>query len=73
MEPKTSLRQEPAYQKLQEFYDLNSEKINIQQLFQQDPDRFNKFRYIFRVYLKFFMLFTRFYCDFTLKCNVGMM
>lgn len=45
MEPKASLRQEPAYQKLQEFYNLNSEKINIQQLFQQDPDRFNKFRY----------------------------
>lgn len=44
MEPKTNLKQEPAYQKLQEFYNLNSEKINIQQLFKQDPDRFNKFR-----------------------------
>ncbi|XP_049880376.1 glucose-6-phosphate isomerase-like [Pectinophora gossypiella] len=43
MEQKTNLKQDPAYQKLQDFYGLNSEKINIQQLFQQDPDRFNKF------------------------------
>lgn len=44
MEPKVSLKQDPAYQKLQSFYDESAEKINIQQLFQQDPDRFNKFR-----------------------------
>ncbi|XP_026332727.1 glucose-6-phosphate isomerase [Hyposmocoma kahamanoa] len=43
MEPKVSLKQDPAYQKLQSFYDESAEKINIQQLFQQDPDRFNKF------------------------------
>ncbi|CAH2057061.1 unnamed protein product, partial [Iphiclides podalirius] len=43
MEPKISLRQDPAYIKLQEFYNTNAEKINILQLFQQDPDRFNKF------------------------------
>ncbi|KAI8432576.1 hypothetical protein MSG28_013564 [Choristoneura fumiferana] len=43
MEPKISLKQDPAFQKLQDFYNLNSEKINIQQLFQQDPQRFQKF------------------------------
>ncbi|XP_072948305.1 glucose-6-phosphate isomerase [Epargyreus clarus] len=43
MEPKVNLKQDPAYQKLQEFYNVNADKINIQQLFQQDPDRFNKF------------------------------
>ncbi|XP_047540001.1 glucose-6-phosphate isomerase [Vanessa atalanta] len=43
MEPKINLKQDPAFTKLQEFYNANSDKINIQQLFQQDPDRFNKF------------------------------
>ncbi|KAI5631128.1 phosphoglucose isomerase domain-containing protein [Phthorimaea operculella] len=43
MEPKVSLKDDPAFQKLQDFYALNSEKINIQQLFQQDPERFQKF------------------------------
>nr|AXK15968.1 phosphoglucose isomerase [Nymphalis urticae]WBO25755.1 phosphoglucose isomerase [Nymphalis urticae] len=43
MEPKVNLKQDPAFTKLQEFFNANSEKINIQQLFQQDPDRFNKF------------------------------
>ncbi|CAH2242968.1 jg13411 [Pararge aegeria aegeria] len=43
MEPKVNLKEDPAYVKLQEFYNLNVDKINIQQLFQQDPERFNKF------------------------------
>ncbi|XP_039764974.1 glucose-6-phosphate isomerase [Pararge aegeria] len=43
MEPKVNLKEDPAYVKLQEFYNLNADKINIQQLFQQDPERFNKF------------------------------
>ncbi|XP_026483280.1 glucose-6-phosphate isomerase [Vanessa tameamea] len=43
MEPKINLKQDPAFTKLQEFYNANSDKINIQQLFQQDPDRFIKF------------------------------
>lgn len=42
MEPKVSLRNDPAYQKLQEYYNANAEKINILQLF-QDPGRFNEF------------------------------
>ncbi|XP_034826162.1 glucose-6-phosphate isomerase [Maniola hyperantus] len=43
MEPKVNLKEDPAYVKLQEFYNLNADKINIQQLFQKDPERFNKF------------------------------
>ncbi|XP_026750471.3 glucose-6-phosphate isomerase [Galleria mellonella] len=43
MEPKITLRKDPAYQKLQEYYNANADKINILQLFQEDPDRFNKF------------------------------
>ncbi|XP_052744878.1 glucose-6-phosphate isomerase [Bicyclus anynana] len=43
MEPKVNLKEDPAYVKLQEFYNSNADKINIQQLFQKDPERFNKF------------------------------
>nr|ADO33032.1 phosphoglucose isomerase [Biston betularia] len=43
MEPKVSLRQDPAFQKLQEHYNANGAKINIPQLFQQDSERFNKY------------------------------
>ncbi|XP_075985187.1 glucose-6-phosphate isomerase [Anticarsia gemmatalis] len=43
MEPKVNLKQDPAYVEIQKFYDANGAKINIQQLFQQDTDRFNKF------------------------------
>lgn len=43
MDPKVNLRQDPAFVELQKFYDANADKINIQQLFQQDADRFNKF------------------------------
>ncbi|XP_013137925.1 PREDICTED: glucose-6-phosphate isomerase [Papilio polytes] len=43
MEPKINLKQDPAYKKLQEYFNANAEKINILQLFQQDVDRFKKF------------------------------
>ncbi|KAM3961359.1 LOW QUALITY PROTEIN: glucose-6-phosphate isomerase [Aphomia sociella] len=43
MEPKINLKKDPAFQKLQEYYNANAEKINILELFQQDSDRFNKF------------------------------
>lgn len=46
MEPKVNLKQDPAYVEIQKFYDANADKINIQQLFQQDADRFNKFRFV---------------------------
>lgn len=50
MEPKINLKQDPAYKKLQEYYNANAEKINILQLFQQDADRFKKFRYLVILY-----------------------
>ncbi|CAH0696386.1 unnamed protein product [Spodoptera exigua] len=43
MEPKVNLKQDPAYVEIQKFYDANADKINIQQLFKEDADRFNKF------------------------------
>ncbi|GBP55979.1 Glucose-6-phosphate isomerase [Eumeta japonica] len=43
MEAKVNLKQDPAYQKLQEFYNSNSDKINILKLFKQDNERFNKY------------------------------
>ncbi|PZC70884.1 hypothetical protein B5X24_HaOG214677 [Helicoverpa armigera] len=43
MDPKVNLKQDPAYVEIQKFYDANWDKINIQQLFQQDANRFNKF------------------------------
>lgn len=55
MEPKVNLKQDPAYKKLQEFYDVNGGKINIPQLFQHDPERFNKFRFV-RYYLKIIIM-----------------
>ncbi|KAL0861305.1 hypothetical protein ABMA27_008864 [Loxostege sticticalis] len=43
MEPLISLRKDPAFQKLQEHFNANGEKLNISQLFQQDAGRFDKF------------------------------
>nr|AZM68713.1 glucose-6-phosphate isomerase [Heortia vitessoides] len=43
MEPKVNLKKDPAFQKLQEYYHANGDKINIPQLFQQDAGRFEKF------------------------------
>ncbi|CAG9792930.1 unnamed protein product [Diatraea saccharalis] len=43
MEAKVDLKQDPAFKKLQEFYNANADKINILQLFQQDSNRFNNF------------------------------
>nr|WQQ44659.1 glucose-6-phosphate isomerase [Mythimna separata] len=43
MDPKVNLRQDPAFVEIQKFYDVNGDKINIPQLFQEDADRFNKF------------------------------
>nr|AXK15965.1 phosphoglucose isomerase [Polycaena lua] len=43
MDPKINLKEDPAFKKLQEFYNLNAENINIPHLFQQDPNRFSKY------------------------------
>ena len=38
------LTTEPAYQKLQQYYNENGSKININDLFAKDAGRFDKFR-----------------------------
>lgn len=45
MEAKPKLSEEASWKKLQEYYNSNGAKININQLFQDDPGRFDKFRY----------------------------
>lgn len=37
------LTADPVYQKIQQYYDANGSKINIKQLFDSDPKRFEKF------------------------------
>jgi glucose-6-phosphate isomerase len=43
MAPKPELTSEPAYQKIQQYFNQNGAKINIKSLFEQDPGRFDKF------------------------------
>lgn len=38
------LTKEPAYQKLQEWFNANGKNLNIKALFESDPARFDKFR-----------------------------
>lgn len=40
---KPLLTADPVYQKIQQYYDANGSKINIKQLFESDPKRFEKF------------------------------
>lgn len=40
---KPLLTADPVYQKIQQYYDANGSKINIKQLFENDPKRFDKF------------------------------
>jgi glucose-6-phosphate isomerase len=40
---KPLLSTDPVYQKIQQYYDANGSKINIKQLFESDPKRFDKF------------------------------
>lgn len=44
MAAKPLLTTEPAWQKIQQYFNENGGKINIKNLFEQDADRFNKFR-----------------------------
>lgn len=44
MAPKPELTSEPAYQKIQQYFNQNGATINIKSLFEQDPGRFDKFR-----------------------------
>ena len=44
MSKKPQLTSEPSYQKIQQYFNENGGKINIKNLFDQDPARFSKFR-----------------------------
>ena len=44
MKPKPELTTEAAWINLQEYFDVNGSKINIYNLFQQNPKRFENFR-----------------------------
>ena len=41
---KPLLTSEPAWQKIQRYFDSNGSKINIKQLFENDSARFDKYR-----------------------------
>lgn len=44
MESKPRLTQEATWKKLQDYFNSNGDKININNLFKENPDRFNKYR-----------------------------
>lgn len=48
--PLPLLTTESVYKKLQDYHKENGDKINIKQLFDKDPERFNKFRYVCLTY-----------------------
>ena len=43
MEQKGPLKECAAWKNLEDFYSKNGSKLNILELFNQDPERFNKF------------------------------
>lgn len=47
MEPQKFLTSEPAWQKLQDYFNETGKNLVIKDLFAQDTNRFNKFRYVF--------------------------
>lgn len=46
MSGKPSLTTDLVYQKIQQYYNVNGGKIDIKQLFDSDPKRFEKYRYV---------------------------
>lgn len=42
--PLPLLSEEPAYQKLQQFYNAHGKDINMKELFARDTNRFKKYR-----------------------------
>lgn len=46
MEPKVKLTEEQAWKQLEEYFNKTGSKINIPNLFQQDPGRFENFRWV---------------------------
>ena len=43
-----SLKKDPAFKALQEHYETIGSKIHMRKLFDEDPKRFDKFRYVVR-------------------------
>lgn len=46
MEGKGYLTEEETYKALQQYYDQNGSKINILKMFKDDPNRFQKYRFV---------------------------
>lgn len=46
MEPQKFLTSEPAWEKLQEYFNQSGKNLVIKELFAKDSNRFNKFRYV---------------------------
>ena len=46
MDGKGSLSDDVAFKALQDYYNKNGDKLNIPQMFKEDADRFQKFRYV---------------------------
>ena len=44
MEGRTPLKSDEAYKKLEAYFIDHGKSINIAELFQEDPERFSKFR-----------------------------
>ena len=49
-----SLTNDPAFQHLLRLFEGGAKDLKITQLFQDDPDRFQKFRYIWMVFFNNF-------------------
>lgn len=50
MEPRPKLTEEVSWKKLQECFQKYGESINIYNLMKENPDRFNKFRYLTKLF-----------------------
>jgi len=48
MDGRGALTQDPAFKKLKEYFDKNGGSINIVKMFQDDPDRFQKFSQVLK-------------------------
>ena len=45
--PLPQLTSEPAFRALADYHEKNGKQINIRQLFKQDPNRFQNYRFVF--------------------------
>lgn len=45
-DPLKMLTTEPVYKELQALYDQQGKDINMKNLFDKDPERFNKYRFV---------------------------